>query len=232
MLVSAFIQKLTNTTLRNLGITDSVVSRELNPEYRTEILEYINSGLLELYNKFQLKVDSIFLELQEGRTRYPITSEHAMTNWHEPDREKYIWKTTEGNFENDLVKILMVRDHTGIEIPLNDPNAVISVYTPQFNVIEIPSHFPIQIISIDYQAKHKPVSEDTDEIILPDSLYDCLAYYVAAQACSNMNSESSIGNATKYTQLYSGAIQAFDELGTIQPKHTPSFRKFYLGGWI
>lgn len=232
MLVSAFIQKLTNTTLRNLGITESVSSRELNPEYRTEIIEYINSGLLELYNKYQLKVDSFFIELQEAKTRYPLTSSHNMTNWHEPDREKYIWKTTEDSFNDDLVKVLLVRDHSGIEIPLNDPNALISVFTPEYNVLEIPTHFPIQIISVDYQAKHSPVSKDTDEIVLPDSLYDCLAYYVAAQACSNMNSESSIANATKYSQLYSNAIQAFDNLGTIEPKHTASYRKFYLGGWV
>lgn len=232
MLVSAFIQRLTNTTLRNLGITDSVVSRTLNPEYREEIISYINSGLLELYNKFQLKVDSLFIELQEGKTRYQISSDHNMDIWKEPDREKYIWKTTEDKFTDDLVKILLVRDHSAREIPLNDPNAVISVFTPEFNVIELPSHFPIQIISVDYQCKHKPVSKDTDEIVLPDSLYDCLAYYVAAQCCSNMNSESGINNATKYSQLYSNSIQSFDELGTLEPKHTPSFKKFYLGGWV
>lgn len=232
MLVSAFINKLTNTTLRNLGITDSVVSRTLNPEYREEIIDYINSGLLELYNRFQLKVDSLFIELQEGKTRYPLTSAHIMTNWHEPDREKYIWKTNEGNFTDDLVKVLLVRDHSCHEIPLNDPNAVISVFTPEFNVIEIPSHFPIQIISVDYQAKHPRVSNDDDEITLPDSLYDCLAYYVAAQATSNMNSEGSINNATKYSQFFNNAMQTFEELGTIEPKHTPSYRKFYLGGWV
>jgi hypothetical protein len=232
MQVSAFINKLTNTTLRNLGITESVTSRQLNDEYREEILEYINSGLLELYNKYQLKVDALFLELQEGRTRYPITSEHVMDNWHEPDREKYIWKNVEESFTDDLVKILLIRDHSGIEVPLNDPNNVLSIYTPEYNVLEVSSHFPIQFLTIDYQARHKPVSQDTDEISLPDSLYDCLAFYVAAHACANMNSEGAITNANKYAQLYSNAIQSFDSLGTFEPKHTPIFKKFYLGGWV
>ena len=232
MRVSAFINKLTNTTLRNLGITESVTSRALNSEYRDEIIEYINSGLLELYNKFQLKVDSLFIELQEGKTRYPLTSEHNMSNWHEPDREKYIWKTTSDSFTDDLVKVLGVFDHSGVEVPLNDPNALISVYTPEYNILQIPTHFPIQILSVSYQCRHAIVSNDDDEITLPDSLYDCLAYYVAAQATSNMNSEGGIQNATKYSQLYSNALNNFDELGTIEPKHTPSYNKFYLGGWV
>ncbi len=232
MQVSAFINKLTNTSLRNLGITESVTSRTLNDEYRTEILDYINSGLLELYNKYQLKVDFLFLEIQSGKTRYSLTSDHAMTNWHEPEREKYLWKNTEEIFSDDLVKVLLIRDHSGVEIPLNDPNAVLSIFTPEYNVLEIPSHFPKQILTVDYQAKHKTVSEDTDEIVLPDSLYDSLSFYVAAQACANMNSEGSIANANKYAQLYSNSIQSFDSLGTLEPKHTPSFKKFYLGGWV
>ncbi len=231
MKVGAFINKLTNTTLRNLGITESVVSRKLNEEYREEIIDYINSGLLELYDKFQLKVDSFYLEVREGKTHYTLSSEHDLTNWHEPSQDLYIWKDTEGNFEDDLVKVLLIRDHSGREIPLNDPNDIFSIYTPEFNVLEIPVHFPSQIITVDYQAKHKTVSADTDDIVLPDSLYDVLSFYVAMQACSNMNSEGAIANANKYTQLYENAIQKFENLGTFEPRHKGSDRKFYLRGW-
>lgn len=231
MKLGAFLRKLSNTTLRNLGVTEGTAQRSLNDEYREEIIEYINAGLLELFNKYQLKVDAFFLELQEGKSRYELTSEHDMTNWHEPAREMYIWKDSVGSFKDDLVKVLLIRDNCGVEIPLNDPNNLFSIYTPEFNVLEVPVHFPRQVITVDYQAKHPIVSEDTDEIRLPDSLYDVLAYYVAMQACSNMNSESSVANANKYAQLYTNAIQNFDTLGTFEPKHTGSFSKFYSRGW-
>lgn len=231
MQLQKFLSKLTNTTLRNLGVSEGITEKTLNSEYRAEIIEYINSGLNELYNKFQLKVDYIFLELQEGKTRYPLTSAHDMTNWSAPARELYIWKDSEDSFKDDLVKVIMVRDHSGIEIPLNDPNELFSVYTPEFNVLEVPVHFPRQIITIDYQAKHPIVSEDTDEIQLPDGLYDVLAYFVAMQACSNMNSEGSVSNANKYAQLYENAITNFEALGTYEPKHRESYAKFYTRGW-
>lgn len=232
MQVGQFITKLTNTTLRNLGVTKDVTSRELNPEYRAEIIDYINSGLMELYNKYQLKVDFLFLETQLGRTKYPLTSEHVMDNWHEPSYDKYLWKDSDPSFTEDIVKILLVRDHSGIEIPLNDPNDVLSVFTPEYNVLELPSHFPEQIITVDYQARHKPVREDIDEIELPVALLDPLSFYVASMAHSNMDGQTSVANAQKYAQLFSNAIQTFDELGTFQPKHTPTYRKFYLGGWV
>lgn len=232
MLVSDFIKKLTNTSLRNLGIVNAAAPDTLSDEYRAEIIDYINSGLLELYNRFQLKVDFLFLELQEGRTRYQLTSEHCMADWHEPDWDKYIWKESTEKFTDDLVKVLLVRDHTGIEIPLNDPNFPLSVYTPEYNILEIPTHFPIQILTIDYQCRHKPVSSDTDEIILPDSLFSTLSYYVASMACTNMNSESGVQNAAKYMQLYTNSINSYSDLGTFEPKHTPAFKKFYMGGWI
>lgn len=231
MKVGAFIRKLSNTTLRNLGVTEGITQRTLNEEYREEIIEYINSGLLELFNKYQLKVDYIYLELQEGKTRYELTSEHDMANWHEPAREMYIWKDSIESFKDDLVKVLLIRDSYGYEIPLNDPNEVISVYTPEYNVLEVSAHLPAQVITVDYQAKHPVVSSDDDEIRLPDSLYDVLAYYVAMQACSNMNGESSIANATKYAQLYNNAIENFDTLGTFEPKHTATTKKFYMRGW-
>ena len=58
------------------------------------------------YKKFTLKIDSIWLDLHESRTRYLISNEHMMDNWLTPTYDKYLWKGYDEEFHNDLLKIV------------------------------------------------------------------------------------------------------------------------------
>jgi len=105
---------------------------------------YINEALTNLYSRFRLKIDELFLASTESRVDYPITSEHFMDYednfWGAPTYEKYLWKNEFKPWEDNLIQILDVYDHHGMKLPMNDFNNPMSVFTPEQHILSIPNH--------------------------------------------------------------------------------------------
>ena len=50
-------------------------THQFNEDKLPAIITFLNESLLKLYSKFTLKVDSIWVHLQESRVNYPLTKE-------------------------------------------------------------------------------------------------------------------------------------------------------------
>lgn len=236
MLVKDYINTLGFGVLSNLGSVVDEDTLKVKEPAIPRIIHFINEGLIKLYSEFPLKIDSLFLQVHESRTNYPITSEHQMTeeeyvsNCHYYD--KYIWKGFEETFQDDLLSIEKVFSHTGNEIPLNAMNNRWSAFTPMYNVLELPANFPAGMVSVLYRARHKKVIyEENTNIELPDVLFDALANYIAYKLYTNLNTEVSVQNANKYLTEYNNLIESVKTNGIVNPDYNPDFNKFYERGW-
>lgn len=195
------------------------------------IVKFIQDGLNKLYTKFYLRIEDVYLEIYEGRTDYTISSEHLMDKSLTSTTDKYLWKTDNDNVD-DILKIYEVTTISGEPVPINDRSNPRSVFTPFYNVLQIPRVISDSLI-ISYIAKHKDLDYKNldQEIELPDNLFPALYYYVAYQIHSNINTQESVANAQKYLSMYQAVINDVIESDLANPMYPTNHTKFYRNGW-
>lgn len=159
MTVAELIENLLTGTLNNELDRFTNDDFTVTEEKKKIFYLYINEGLTKLYSQFRLKVDELFLASVEGKTDYPITTEHFMSEWLAPTYDKYLWKDPVRPWEDNLIQILDVFDHHGHKMPMNDSNHPFSVYTPESHILMIPMNpvgqYPIHKV---YDFKEDKVS--------------------------------------------------------------------------
>lgn len=246
------------------NMADSFVDTEGNLlESKLPVLwQYLNDGLTRIYTTHRLKVDEVFLASYEGRSEYPITSEHFMAEMDafigSSSYEKYLYKRIDQPWQNDLIQILQVTDHLGQILPMNDSNDPRSVFTPQYNVLQIPIHpdrqyaqywdsnkgkmispsNPLEegydqrqhgmVYTVQYQCRHPEIVNQEDEVTLPDHLWDALYSYIAYKFYSAMNSDSAPGMFQEY-QL---RLQELKSESLVQPESSLLDTRFNDRGFI
>ena len=232
-----FITSLGYGTLKNLhqSIVDPNTHVILDKAI-PEIVHWINEGLVNIFTTYDIQ-DSISVHIHESRTLYPLRSEHNMTLKEylqkQPPYERFIWKSLEEEYNDNLMQIRKVVAHEGVELPLNDPSNEWSAFTREFDVLELPVNMLSGMVEVIYRAKHPVVSyEDNTNISLPPGLYDALANFVAFKIHSGMNTELSVQNAQKYYQEYKSIMDNVYTNGTIETDYQPDFTKFYKRGFI
>lgn len=209
-------------------------TKEFNPDKLPAVITFLNESLLKLYNKFTLKIDSIWLDLHESRTRYLISNEHMMDNWLTPTYDKYLWKGYDEEFHNDLLKIVAVNDNKGNELPLNNSEELLSLYTPMYNVLEVPSRFPRQKLNIIYQAAPVKIEYDPNkdtEVDVPDTLVAALVANTNYLIFASIGSPASMQQAQLFKAEYDLLIEEMIESDTINPQYSTNTEKFYKRGW-
>ena len=237
MKVQEFIKTLGYGVLSNLGSVADEDTLEIKASAVPRIVHFINEGLLRLYNRFPLKVSTVFIELTENKTVYTITKEHFLTveeyGEERHDYDKYLWGGYDTpEFKDDLLRIDEVFTHEGVRLPINDYADMYSILTPKYNEIEVPTTFYGGILSVVYRARHPVVTyEDNDVIDLPEPLFDALANYIAYKLYSNINTETAVGNANKYFTEYSNIIDELIQSGVLNTDCTEAYAKFYQRGW-
>ena len=237
-----FIKSLGLGTLKNL--TGSIVDTEHNilDKAIPELIHWTNEGLNTLHTILEIP-DSLTVHIYESRVTYPLRSEYNMTEEEyfsdEPIYERFIWKGRKEDgsvdyFNDNLMQIISVSTHEGLKLPLNDYSNVFSAYTPEFDVLQIPTNMPSGVVEVLYRAKHPEVSyEDNTIIRLPPTLYDALANYIAYKIHSTMNGTNAVENANKYYNEYNNIVENAIRTGVINHNdYQPDFGKFYKRGFV
>lgn len=224
---------LSKTELSNLKVVDNTEECGIRKEDQELVILLIQEALNQLYARFDLKKDSIYVDLVEGKIKYKISSEHLMTESLEANYDQYLWKPGNRPFNDDILKITGVVDSTGIELPLNNPDKPNSIFTPTYNEIEVKELDPEIELEVIYISKHPTLSIEENTLIeIPLSLYPAVRAYVASQVHSSMNTETAVQNAQKYLNQFNLIIAENIENGIPLPKHEDRTCRFILGGWV
>ena len=104
------------------------------------VISFLNLGLLALYTMFFIKTEEAIVALQDGKTLYRLDSTEAdITVKNEPMPD------------GDVINIINAIDENGIQIPINDVNSQLGIFTPSYDTVQIPYSITGAFISIIYQ---------------------------------------------------------------------------------
>lgn len=226
---SLALSVLNNTSV----ITDN--KRDIETDKKEYILEFINEGLTRLHGRFPLKTESIFVEMREGRTEYPLLKRYSFMGF-DPELAQYpfIMDSVAHPFEENVIKILMVYDSRGERRGLNDSHNPHGLFTPRPDTLQCIRPRHCEVLTVTYQAKHPTLTVDGEnqEVDLPDSLLPALKYWVAYSYYTGLNTAESTGKAAEYLQMYEsicGEVKDYD-LGSSSESSTNTL--FERRGWV
>lgn len=172
-----------------------------------KVIKAINLGLMSLYSEFPIKEKMVVVQLHAHITDYLLTTEFSATNG--TAVYKYIMDTTFDPFVEDILKILVVSDEGGSELPLNTNNQLYSVYTPQYNMVQHPFPDDDNAIFITYRARHPEIAFDatpsTYDVFIPGQLLPLLLVFINHKLLASVNKEDSIAKLNEYFGLVSSA---------------------------
>jgi len=206
---------------------------EPDPHEYEQIVSHINLGLKEIYKRFFLRSREIEIQEYEQFTSYKLHSDFAQSNVASLEPIKYIIDTVDDPFQDDILKIEEVYDEEGTKLSMNDITDEYSVFTPAYNIVQIPYPNNANTFSDQYRACHPKVpvtlatDPDTVEIELPNSLHIALLQYVGYRANLRTNPERS----ADYWQQFEKTCAHVERLG-LEVQGEPGDWRFDEHGWV
>lgn len=200
-----FTERLALGELKNTPAINETDPSQLKEQHRLMIIKHLNLGLTNLYSKFILLEKELLLRTQLSITHYYLRKEFARSN-SAIVPYKYIDDTKCGEYTEDLIKILRVYNNMGEEVYLNDSEQHESVFTTQYDCLQITGVHLGSMFSVVYQARH-PEMTGTDpcqEIKLPFFLEEAIQAYVASKVLSHMNGQEHSAKGQEYMGIYAG----------------------------
>jgi hypothetical protein len=233
MNVNQLYQNLSYGEFSNLAMSGEG-SGTIIEAYRPRVILAANEALLRLYGRYILKERDVVIEQMVGITNYHLNKRFAQMTKPQVEKKLYIKDMALEPFEDDVIKILCVYNSFGVELPLNDPELVDSLFTPQANVLQVPRVQPGVALSVQYQASHVPLDhiELEQPIELPTVLHGALTAYTAYKIFSQINTAESNAKAQEHFANYESICQGAVEGDLIGTSISATNTRFTKRGWI
>ncbi len=230
--------------LANVSIGVSKTTGSLEESAYPKIISAINLALTALYERFNLRQSKLILHEQDEIDLYYLRSSR-LSDIAYMDEDQYIEEaeSEEELFKDDIIKVLELYDDSGVRIPLNEvvaPETDISCYTPAFDVLQVKSSLPSQIIHIEFQAYYPKIvlteKLDPEKYILhiPSYIKEPLLAYVAARFFKGKSSTANEGenHPTKtFMAQYENACTKIELFGLANINKDNVDQKFEEEGW-
>jgi hypothetical protein len=236
MTVAELYRSLALGELNNLSMAD-LIGQTITESARPRIILYLNEALVRLYSRFILREKEVLVKMHSDITSYRLEPRFAVT--YEPLNEtddealRYLRDTVNAPFIGDVIRVLSVWDSKGEKLALNDEAACCSLFTPQYNLLQIPCPVHDDLVGVIYQAKHPTVvGELSEKITLPDVLLGALNSFIAYKVMSHLNSQDSNAKAQEYMAMYEALCAEIVEKDLVNTSFLPPNGRFKLGGWI
>lgn len=227
--------RLANGVLSNTSLV-SEDTTTIRDDMRAQVIVAANEALTRLHSRFILKENNVIVEMQEGRTNYPLLKKYAVTSY-DPKEVccPYIMDLAGEPFTEDVIKILSVYDTYGCRRLLNDDNACCSLFTPRPNVLQNNAPRAYEALSVVYQASHPKLSAAEDgvgEIDLPETLNSAFDSYIAYRYYTSLNLETSSAKAMEYLQIYESICNEVTDYDLVSNSYSRTNVLFSKRGWM
>lgn len=248
MKLQEVFDQLTHGELSQLSIGGNEAG-VISPANYNRLVPHVNLGLTALYKRFPLKEGRLILELQSGRTTYPIHSNYAVSSKTSKEVVRYIKDTTATAFKDDIHKIERVYTSLGHEFGLNDEADPYGMFTPSAAVLRVPADVAAQVIGLPdelksprvelvYRANHPLIiadgadlEPDSIELELPYSHLEPLLFYIASRVHTptGMTNETNMGNT--YFAKYEASCQQL-EMTNLRVDQGGQADRLSRNGWV
>lgn len=202
MNLTEFLARLSRGPLSNLALSNEGNGTIQAPKI-PGIVDYTNQALLRLYTRFDLSEKEVIVEQRELKTLYKLTSAAAVSVIG-PGDAAYIIDSDASPFTNDVVKVLAVFRVDGKPIALNDESVEDALFTPTYDVLQVPNPIAGSPLFVMYQAKHALLSSVvlSADIDLPEVLEEAALAYVAHKVYFNMNGQEHAAKSADHLTMY------------------------------
>lgn len=237
MEISELFQQLSVGELSNLAISDDGQGY-IREEARLKILIHCNEALLRLYTRFLLKESEVTLITFPNITNYFLLKKYGISQKNTEKGPFYIMDKYDEPFSEDVIKVLYAVDKFGNTIPLNSELEPFSIFTPQFNIVQVPYPERIDRFSLVYQASHPVLTtsdlagSDAKKIELPPALHGALRAYIAYCVFSNMNTQESSQKAQEHLGFFEGICEEVSSKNIAGADLSETSSKFEKRGWV
>lgn len=236
MLYSELISNLMLGELKNTTLTSSDEGEsfgKLKPIYRQTMVQYVNQGLNSLYSKFILSKKQVLLRMNPPIVTYYLRKQFARTDGTQVPY-KYIDDTPLEPFQGDVVSILAVYNELGQEMPMNDIDNPFSIFTVEFDALQMPNVYEGNYYAVVYQARHPKIvlSEQAQHIHLPEFLMEALQCFVASKALSHMNGQEQTAKGQEYMAQYQMILAEVEAKDLVSTSLINNHHKLHLRGFI
>lgn len=206
MHIDEFLENISLGELSNLyiGLEGQV---ELHPQNRKKLINYTNQGLKAICSRFEIKKKELIIRGKENVSLYYLRKAHSMTNG--TSVLKYIDDRSCEPFNDDLIKVLEVRNEIGLQFPLNDVNSNESLFTPAWDTLQITHPVEDQAYFVIYQALHPKLTDEAadgscgcQDFYLPPTLEEALMAFVASKVYAHMNGEANKATSKEFMATF------------------------------
>lgn len=200
---SDILSRLAYGELSNLTLVDKAQPGEIKQTFQPAVIMQINKALRDIFTRFLLVQKEVIVNTTTSATHYYLRHEFAASNDDSTADPKYIDDSACDDFNGDVVKILSVYDGLGRQLFLNRLDEPLSVFTPQFDCLQITANHQSERFFVIFQALHPTVTLDPDTIInIPPSLEDPLLLLVASKVYGALNGNANAARSLQYAQDY------------------------------
>ena len=234
MLLEDLYQRLSYGELSNLSIAMEGTG-SITEAGQPRIVTYANEALIRLYSTFILRSNSVMIALVDYITMYHLSKRFAYSQRATSLEDiYYIQDLDDEPFMDDVIKILEVFDANGGQVPLNDAEQHLSVFTPQAATLQVPVAWAGQTLSLLYQASHPKlnVNDQHGIIDLPEVLHGALTAFIAHKIYSHMNTQESTAKAQEHMATYLAICADALDKDLVSSSVLPSNSRFQKRGWI
>jgi hypothetical protein len=199
-----------------------------------KIITYINQGLTSLHTRLPLRMDQVEIQTDYVNKEYLIHSRNAVS----VREDGFILDSINSPFENNLLLIDEVFNEKGDDYTLNSSEAEYSLFTPRFNLLQVPEP-KMERLAVIYRADHPKlaVSARIDpasiHIEIPESLREALLTFVHSKILAAQGSAEGLQEASLQMNKFNFTLAELKDLGLIQQdswgQSTDNFRK---NGWV
>lgn len=230
--------QLTTGELSNLALGGrESEDGEVEIENYPTLISHVNLALTALHTRFPLSEKEVILQQFDNITLYKLDIAYAESNTASTEPFKWIKDTAAKPFLDDVLRIDTVYNEVGDELPLNDLNNSDSVFTPNYDTVQIPFPVGTNAISLIYRADHPRIPLNTADVSkvaiqLPDYLLEALLAYVTSRVYAGMNTESSMAASATYLQKYNMLCQEVELRNVTHNSENSTNERLEINGWV
>lgn len=234
MFLSEIFEQLTQGELQQLAMS-GVDNIGIQTCDYPKILPHINLGLIELYKRFPLKKSEVVLQQYDHIQLYELNSRFAETNTESTETYKYIKDSVYYPFKDDVLRIEKVFNEDGQELFLNDYTQHWSMFTPSYNVLQVPWPEKENSVIVHYRASHAKIELDglnpeTTEVHIPPGFLEPLLLYVGGRAFSSLNSDQD-AEGNNYLAKFEASCKKIEDLNLMNTNDSANL-KLEHAGWV
>ncbi len=234
MRLNDWLDSMSINELSNLWIGEEGQLNGFNYKNRRKIVSIMNQGLKALSSRFILVQKEMFIKTYPHITFYYLRPEYSQQS--DSDRPtKYIQDKHCERYLGDIIKVLEVWNVAGLSYPINDPSDPTSLFTPQFDCLQIPRPDDTTVVSVIYQAYHPLIVDAPDgcrDINLPPYLEKALTNYICGEVYSGMNGQENVAKGQEFMQKYENICGEVEQKDLVASSMVPLNPKLEMRGFI